>query len=415
MGAEVSFFEWCEDFSAARNAALDKARCDWVLVLDCDERLASGAAMAIRDAIRDPSHEAYLLPLRDAAFLEAEADRVVDGSAALREVIWLPRLFRKTPDLRWEGRVHENVSSWLERRGGSVGTVNAPIAHYGSVPEYRQAKGNSDRNFELLQAQINETPKDWFSRAYLLEECLVREHSDALFQAKLLESQVRSELLPKVARGERSQHGVVKALTAICVAFSKKAEFAAVCQIVEDASAAGVRHPNLDFLMGVALENRSHSDRGSDRALLDSALGAYMRVFSADERVWVDPLIHGVRTWNGLARMGTVLLCLGHSKDALEAFELASNYECELHSEIALGKAESLNALGRCHEALEVLLPLMEAAPESSDVAILAAEACDILGQNDASKDFWDLAIRSVRKNLKGLHRLQRLNARFAA
>src|SRR3990167_5570041 len=33
-GARVSYFPWCDDFSAARNAALDQATREWVLVLD---------------------------------------------------------------------------------------------------------------------------------------------------------------------------------------------------------------------------------------------------------------------------------------------------------------------------------------------------------------------------------------------
>ncbi|MGS0758232.1 glycosyltransferase, partial [Roseateles sp. GG27B] len=40
-GARVERFRWCDDFAAARNAALAIADADWHLVLDADEWLIS--------------------------------------------------------------------------------------------------------------------------------------------------------------------------------------------------------------------------------------------------------------------------------------------------------------------------------------------------------------------------------------
>ena len=37
-GARIVDFAWCDDFSAARNAAIDAATSDWILMLDADER-----------------------------------------------------------------------------------------------------------------------------------------------------------------------------------------------------------------------------------------------------------------------------------------------------------------------------------------------------------------------------------------
>ncbi|MBP5974452.1 glycosyltransferase family 2 protein, partial [Brasilonema sp. CT11] len=39
FGAKVHHFEWCNDFSAARNEALKYVTGDWILVLDADETL----------------------------------------------------------------------------------------------------------------------------------------------------------------------------------------------------------------------------------------------------------------------------------------------------------------------------------------------------------------------------------------
>jgi glycosyltransferase involved in cell wall biosynthesis len=37
-GAKVSFFPWQNDFSLARNETIRRSSCDWVAILDADER-----------------------------------------------------------------------------------------------------------------------------------------------------------------------------------------------------------------------------------------------------------------------------------------------------------------------------------------------------------------------------------------
>ncbi|MEC7241945.1 MAG: glycosyltransferase [Myxococcota bacterium] len=412
-GAEVHPLTWTGDFSAARNEALKHVRCDWVLVLDCDERLASWASSAIREGVRSDRVDAYVLPLTDASELAAPPNEVVRGRMALRESVWLLRLFRFSPDLRWEGCVHEHVRHWLRSRGGRVGTLDAPIAHYGAVPSYREQRGNSERNLELLLKQVQEDPDHWFAQTYLLEELMVRNDMGFVPYAEALSQRLHSQLLPVLAQG-RAQHGVVKALTAVGVAFLRLCRFQEVEELVAAGKRAGVIHPNVDYLEGLAHENQAHGDLGSDRRRLESAKLAYLRVLGADEQVWLDPLIGGIRSWNGLLRLSTVFLQLGHAEDALEGFELALQNPSPAHLDLQLGRSEALISLGRFEEALIALNPLMQAHPRSSDLAILVAEALDGLGRFAASSEYWKRARQTASVNLQGLHRLQRLNLKLA-
>jgi glycosyltransferase involved in cell wall biosynthesis len=413
-GAEIVHFMWCDDFSAARNAALASVRCDWVLVLDCDERLASGAAQKIRSATGKAQAEAYVLPLVNADSMAAHPDDVVSGKNALEAPIWLPRLFRFSSDLIWEGRVHENLSAWMGRRNGRVASIDAPIAHYGCVPDYRENRGNSDRNLKLLLAQLRDQPNDWFSRTFLLEELLVRNDPAIQSHKAYLENQLTVELLPAIAAG-RAQTGIVKTLTVCMAVAANHADFQRVCHWVAEARSVGVAHPNIDFMEGLALERLSLSDHGADQEHLVLARDAYLRVLSSEEKVWVDALIGGIRSWNGILRLSTVLLQLGHFEDALEGFRRVSKQNVQAGEKAAMGQAEALIALGRPEEALGLIFPWMEANPQNCDASILAASACEALGDPVAARDFWICAANNARESLNGLHRLHRLNQGLAA
>ncbi|MBC7546079.1 MAG: glycosyltransferase [Candidatus Sericytochromatia bacterium] len=50
-GARIGPFLWCDDVSAARNAALAMATADWILVIDAAEVLAGGGIDAVRRSL----------------------------------------------------------------------------------------------------------------------------------------------------------------------------------------------------------------------------------------------------------------------------------------------------------------------------------------------------------------------------
>ena len=176
-GAEVIHFPWCDDFAAARNAALPSVTGEWLLMLDADERLAPGAARSIRQAIQSGGIDCGFLPLIDADRLDACAADVLSGTAMKGDPILLPRLFRNCDDFRWDGIVHESIGDWLERGPKRCGRIEAPLIHYGKVESFRAEHGKADRNFRLLQRQVELQPSSPTARAYLARELIRRGES----------------------------------------------------------------------------------------------------------------------------------------------------------------------------------------------------------------------------------------------
>lgn len=138
-GATVHRFDWCDDFAAARNRALDLADADWNLVVDADETLVEGGA-SLRAWCRD---EARLGTVR--------IDSETDGGAVSHS--WITRLLPR--GVRYAGRVHEQpVATVARARTGLV------LAHDGYAPARRPAK--SARNRPLLLAALAEAPGDGY-------------------------------------------------------------------------------------------------------------------------------------------------------------------------------------------------------------------------------------------------------------
>jgi tetratricopeptide (TPR) repeat protein len=157
-GARVGRFAWCDDFSAARNESLRLCTGDWVLVLDADEAvdaLDHGKIRRALDSEGTSGHRApqgYLLTSRN--YLVDPAGRIFDQQAVpnrspYQEGAQFPfyvdgpvfRLFRRFPDLRFEGRIHERADPYLVRRRLPIAVLDAVLHHYGKLePAAEQAK-----------------------------------------------------------------------------------------------------------------------------------------------------------------------------------------------------------------------------------------------------------------------------------
>jgi glycosyltransferase involved in cell wall biosynthesis len=96
FGAKVHHFEWCNNFSAARNEALKYVTGDWILVLDADETLTQKIVPQLKQAVR---REEYLLInlLRHEVGAEQSPYSLVS------------RLFRNHPKIRFSRPYHALV------------------------------------------------------------------------------------------------------------------------------------------------------------------------------------------------------------------------------------------------------------------------------------------------------------------
>ena len=140
-GARVGHFEWCDDFSAARNAALKLADADWNVIVDADEWIAEAGVelLALRHTRPD-----FVGTLR----VDSHFDTPIGVSVAPS---WLPRVLPR--GVRYDGHVHEQPVHRLDVR--RLPTV---LAHDGYRSEALKSKAG--RNADLLARALAQAPDD---------------------------------------------------------------------------------------------------------------------------------------------------------------------------------------------------------------------------------------------------------------
>jgi glycosyltransferase involved in cell wall biosynthesis len=157
---------WRDDFSEARNAALEAVTCDWVLYIDADERLRLPEGEKLRSYI-DPTSVGGFVRFRPRA-----------AYTRYREL----RLFRSNPRIRFRGRIHESVWPSIVTASGADQKITGTTVEINHLGYDGDQCHKHPRNLPLLQAAARDEP-DRIYYWYHLAETLV-----ALGRAKEAES-----------------------------------------------------------------------------------------------------------------------------------------------------------------------------------------------------------------------------------
>jgi glycosyltransferase involved in cell wall biosynthesis len=119
LGATVYFHALEGDFAAQRNFGLEKARGDWILFVDADERVSDALRNQIQETVsaRRNRYNGYRIPRTDILW----GRKMQHGEAAGKKLL---RLARKGSGV-WKGTVHE-----VWDITGNVSDLGGEFLHY---------------------------------------------------------------------------------------------------------------------------------------------------------------------------------------------------------------------------------------------------------------------------------------------
>ncbi len=143
-GAKVFDVPWEDDFAAARNAALDQATSQWVLVLDADEFLEPVRPVEFQRLLHDPAAAGYRLRM-------AGQGAGKDSSMTSRV-----RLFRNVPEVRYRYPIHErlapSLTEWANRENLLILDANMAVVHECNDSARRATR--RERNQRILRKAL---------------------------------------------------------------------------------------------------------------------------------------------------------------------------------------------------------------------------------------------------------------------
>lgn len=294
-GAVVGHFDWCDDFAAARNAALDLADADWNLVVDADEWLIDGhEALSARVAGGDVA--VGTVRVRSSSL----ADGVPVSTTTVSER-FLPR------GVRFHGAIHEQARHVL-----AVHDLDVTLGHDGYEPA--QAEQKRGRNERLLREALTRDSCNPYLRYQLAKELQAQSRYD--------ESSAAFDVACEAAPAQASwRHSLV--VRAVSV-HGKARRFAAAIALVDGENTRWDSSPDWHFALGNLFLDMALADPGSAIQLMPLVEASWLRCLEIGERPDLDGAVEGRGSHLAAHNLAGFYESLGHVAAAQRFRSLAT-------------------------------------------------------------------------------------------
>ena len=136
-------YPWNDDFSKARNFALEKAKGKIIFSLDADEWIDRDGYRRLQAIDYEPGNKAYYTRLID------------NGKYALDQV----KIFPNSSNIRYIGRIHEQIAPSIAKLGIPIINSRINIYHDGYV-NAEELRLKQQRNLRISNNWLKEEPNN---------------------------------------------------------------------------------------------------------------------------------------------------------------------------------------------------------------------------------------------------------------
>jgi glycosyltransferase involved in cell wall biosynthesis len=171
LAHEAQLFEkpWNNNFSDARNFALSKAKGRWILYIDADERLTPESVPLLSSICQLDEHLGIYCTLQS-----------VDNSGGRPNIMKYIRLFHGHPEIRFTGRVHEQIYGSLLQQGYRFIDSDIRLLHVGYDISADKLAEKAERNLSLLLHDYEEKPEGYTAFQIASSYAIMKQKENAI-------------------------------------------------------------------------------------------------------------------------------------------------------------------------------------------------------------------------------------------
>ncbi|UCG61972.1 MAG: tetratricopeptide repeat protein [Candidatus Zixiibacteriota bacterium] len=376
FGARIFHQLWEGNFSKHRNYSLEQATCDWVFIIDADERFVQEDIAEIRRLINQD----------EVGIISINVYNVYGTNEELQTFLPSVRFWRRHLDLRYEGIVHNLLELGMEH---PVTRSRARIKHLGYDLDKQKMSQKFERTKTLLEKQLEENPDNYFA---LFNYAQLLKSEGGVFSAKnapkVLESAKRAiELTDPDDRSQRHIHLMCLDQVASASFYLGDCDTA-----LEYAQRALELKPNyLDSLMVKAYVYAQREDWERAREAYQEYLDVQERYDPSTEKdcLILSHVNNRASAHYGLALIAEIQGDLETARQQLEkTLEERPTY---LEANLRLGNIFLKE--GDCEKARELFCRQLSLPSGRMDAALGMAIAFERAGELDKSEEFYSKAV----------------------
>ncbi|MFL0197105.1 glycosyltransferase [Clostridium sp. WILCCON 0269] len=287
-------FQWCNDFSKARNYSISKAPGEWILVLDADEVVTDFFRYSVDKFMNNHSNENKVGRLKRINIME-------EAFEGKKYTEWVNRLFNKRY-FYYEGIIHEQVAS---KDGQNYETERLDITsdHIGYTKEVLNRTNKIKRNIDMLKLAISLKTEDPYLYYQLGKSYyqLKDYKTSALYFEKALTFDLDYYLEYVSNLVETYGYSLINS------------ERCSDALILENVAEIYKNNPDFNFLMGLVYMNNAMFEKAVESFL-------YCTRFPYGK-------VEGVTSFSAYYNVGVIYDVLGVKDKALEYYRKCGEYE----------------------------------------------------------------------------------------